>query len=181
MNKISIIIFAVALAVAVLVGINYYVQPLFGANAFEDVSGVNAQDFNTYSDELGFEIEYPASFKAVKASDSFNPVRVGFAASSEGSAEVVEIAIATDSVETLKSDLISALSSTERQTLRQGTAFGKASVVSFETQIAGESVYARQAYFECSAYNAILTALVPASFNQDLKAVNYMVSTFECS
>ncbi|MEM4255030.1 MAG: hypothetical protein QXR53_01740 [Candidatus Norongarragalinales archaeon] len=180
MNKTVIsIVTAVILAVGILVGLGY-VQPFFGANAFEDYSGVSQDDFLAYRNELGFEISYPQSFRAVESPDPSSPIRVSFSASGRGIAEVVEITVASENVQSLTADTIDSLDSQERKTLSQGKAFGKATVISFEKEIAGEKITVRLHYFECPSYNAILTSLIPVSLKQDLKMVNYMASTFKC-
>lgn len=178
MNKLTMVLVLAILAAGIYLALNY-LQPFTQASTFEDYSGINAQEFMRYRSEQGFELMYPQSFKVSQTTDAYNPVRVSFTASSQGLAEVVEIATVSESTDVLKNDAISILAPDERETLVEGKAFGN-TAISFESKIAGEVVTVKQIYFQCSAYTAVMTSIIPQTFNQDSKAVNYMASAFKC-
>ena len=187
MNKsilITIVVIAV-LAIALLV----FVKPSLnlnnigipGLNSFQDFSGVDVNDFVVYRDPSGFEIAYPNSMRAeIPEAGAESAVKVQFVGIAPGVGEIMQIVLTSDSIDALRNSILSDLDAQQKQTLSEGNAFS-ARIIQFETPSDAGDVIVRYALFSCSGQTAVFTALIPVSLRDDLKAVNYMTSTFKCN
>ena len=171
----------IAAFVVILIAASYFLfKPsldidLFGMGAnFNDLGGINANDFITYRDPSGFSVAYPFSYSVENAGFG-SPLKVKFT----GGGEVMLVSVSNESIDSARRDILGDLDETQKKTVVEGQAFG-ARTMQFETDSAEGMVFVRHAFFACGSQNAILTAVVPFTLKGDLKAVNYMVSTFRC-
>lgn len=179
MNK--VLVFGILAVVAIaLVGVYQFLPSYFGVfskTSFEDVRGVDPENFVVHQDELGFKIAHPVSFKGERVFEEERDVGVRFSgASTDGTVELLQVTLSNQPQPATKNEILAELTAEERKTIQEGEAFG-AKTLQFDSQ--GYSF--RYAFFQCGAQTATVVALVPVELKQDLKFANYAFSKFECS
>ncbi len=177
-------VLTLGILIVILVGILAVMQfpqlNLFGGNAFEDLKGVDVNNFALYRDDSGFEIAYPITFHSERVLEGEKPVGVLFTSATVQMAQVLQVVLSNETASSIKNSVLSELTAAERKTVVEGNAFGS-QVMEFEKQTDSGTFTLRYSFFACNGKTAVFSVLTLPAEKSFLKAANYMASTFKCS
>ncbi len=139
----------------------------------------SSSQFLTYRDsQYNFSLKYPIGYAIVFQPDLFIQVRV-IALQYASAAEVYDVSVfeAQDTARAFtdaKNALEGKLLEEKQLTINGRKAFLLNSLVENPAE-GDEKLFARQAFYDCGAYTAVFTGVVPLSLSDDLGLADYMI------